>query len=130
MAFKAKVKQEEPGRYKIVLDRGVAGSSCRLTRRFGSGTFIRVKVEQSAFYDHNNRLNEFFQQKFVLWGHVFQACYAKDDNVFLFKVNETMKHDGSIEKIEGMSLEDFVNWFNPLDGNQKQVSRLSRPVVT
>ena len=124
MAFRGKVKGDESGGYKLVLDRGALGSSCRFTRRFGSKYFIRVKVDKSLYYDPNNRLSDFFQHRFVLWGHVFRACYAKDDNVFLIKVNETMLADGSIAKTQGPSLEDFINWFNPLDKNQKQASFL------
>lgn len=121
MVFRGKVKEGEGG-YKLVLDRGALGSSCRFTRRFGSKCFIRVKVDKSLYYDPNNRLSDFFQHRFILWGHVFRACYAKDDNVFLIKVNETMLADGSIAKTEGPSLDDFINWFNPLDKNQKQAS--------
>lgn len=120
MAFRGKVKEGEDG-YKLVLDRGTLGSSCRFTRRFGSTYFIRVKVDKALYYDQSNRLLDYFQHRFVLWGHVFRACYAKDDNVFLIKVNETMLADGSIAQTEGPSLDDFINWFNPLDKNQKQV---------
>ncbi|KAK2459332.1 hypothetical protein APHAL10511_008646, partial [Amanita phalloides] len=120
VAFRGRITKNECDGYKIHLERGSLGSSCRFTRRFGSKCFIRIKIPPSIFYSQHNQLITFFKQRFVLWGHVFQACYAKDDNVFLLKVNEMMLVNGSIEKTGGFSLEDFVEWFNPLESNKKQ----------
>ncbi|KAF8639473.1 hypothetical protein AX17_001493 [Amanita inopinata Kibby_2008] len=118
VVFRGKLEKHN-GSYKVVLDQSALGSSCRFTRSFGSMSFLRLKVPSQIFYG-NNDLPTFFSQYFVLWGHVFQACYAKDNNVFLLKINETMCSDGSLRSMPGQSLEDFVHWFNPFLENKKQ----------
>ncbi|PFH45150.1 hypothetical protein AMATHDRAFT_9895 [Amanita thiersii Skay4041] len=96
------------------------GSSCCFTRRFGSKSFIRLKVPPDIFYSTGQSLSSFLTQPFTLWSHVFRACYAKEDNVFLFKVNETLDAVGELKLIQGLNLDSFVNWFNPLYENRKQ----------
>ncbi|KAM6492722.1 RNA dependent RNA polymerase domain containing protein [Amanita muscaria] len=120
VAFRGKVAKDGDRSYRVVLDDVALGSSCRFARRFGSKSLIRIKVPDSIFYDSNNSLNEFFQNSFIIWNHVFQTLYAKDNNVFLVRVDCEMLPDRSIHKVPGTSWEEYLAWFNPLDKNMKQ----------
>jgi RNA-dependent RNA polymerase len=114
-----------PFAYKVVLEKPQIGASCRFTRRFGSISFLRVKVPEMFLNRPNNRLTEFFSRPFILNGRVFQTFYAKDDNMFLFRTNEIFK-GGSIQAAlgpsRGLSFLEFLNWHNPLRKNTKQAS--------
>ncbi|KAF9478503.1 hypothetical protein BDN70DRAFT_44221 [Pholiota conissans] len=105
--------------YEIVLDSCSLSTSSRFTRRFGSWSFVRIKIPQDTFHSANNNLNEFFKKPFVIWGQVYRACYAKRDNVFLFLTNELYPLGPTIPG--RFSLSDFVNWHNPIEHNAKQL---------
>jgi hypothetical protein len=108
--------------YKIVLEKPDIGSSCRFTRRFGSTSFLRVKIPEKIIHRPGPRLVEYFLRPFVLNGAVFRSFFAKDDHVFLFKTREELK--GSeivpIERSKGLSLVEFLNWHNQLEANANQ----------
>ncbi|TFK39284.1 RNA dependent RNA polymerase-domain-containing protein [Crucibulum laeve] len=120
--FRAKLAGNKDDGYKITLERCTLGASSRFTRRFGSWSFIRVKIPLQTFHKSDNGLNVFFKKAFVIWGNVFRACYAKDQSVFLFRTNELCQAGRlTSNAVPGMSLEQLVSdWHNPLaiNGNQ------------
>ena len=107
--------------FKITLDNCTLGSSCRFMRRFGSWSFLRIKIPLGIVHDSKNNLPLFFQKRFVLWGNVFRACYAKDDNVFFYWTNE--QYPPTSLTPGRLSFEDFIMWHNPLkeEANASQV---------
>ncbi|KAF8969583.1 RNA dependent RNA polymerase-domain-containing protein [Flammula alnicola] len=105
--------------YKIVLDQCTLGPSSRFARRFGSWSFLRVKIPQQTFHDPKNNLNIFFRKAFIIWGQVFRACYAKGDNIFFYWTNESFPSGPSIPG--RLSFEDFISWHNPLEENSAQL---------
>ncbi|KAJ7275086.1 RNA dependent RNA polymerase-domain-containing protein [Mycena rebaudengoi] len=110
----------------LELDRCTVGSSCRLWRRFGSSSFLRIKVPSTILHS-SHRLTEYFQRPFVLWDDsVFRAFYAKEDSVFLFKTRELPVWDENgrirfLESPNGLSLFEFIDQFNPLHLNDNQI---------
>ena len=122
--FRAKLEKLGAKQYKIVLEDCVLGASCRFTRRFGSWSFLRIKVPLDVFHESENGLGLFFKRPFVLWGRVFKTFYAKDQTVFLFRTNEPCPGlDSRGSNLPGLSLQEFLMWHNPLQENSKQVKR-------
>jgi RNA-dependent RNA polymerase len=111
-------------RVKVVLDRCTLTSSCRLCRRFGSSSFLRLKVPLKILHSSGKSLRELFERPFIIWGTVFRSFYAKDATVFLFKTREVYK-DASIQLLDssqGLTLFEFLDQFNPLNLNSAQVA--------
>lgn len=119
--FRAKLEKLGTKQYKIVLEDCILGASCRFTRRFGSWSFLRIKVPLDIFHESDNGLGLFFKRPFVLWGRVFKTFYAKDQTVFLFKTNEACPSlDSRGSNLPGLSLQEFLMWHNPLQENSQQ----------
>lgn len=110
----------EDGEHKIVLDSCSIGGSSRFARRFGSWSFLRVKVPQSIFFGQKRDFITFFLRPFIIWGRVFRVFDAKDCKVFLYWTNECLSSGSPIP--DRMSFEEFVNWHNPLEENKNQVN--------
>lgn len=122
MEFRAKLHRKGSNPYKIILDRCTLGPSCRFARRFGSKSFLRIKIPAPILHNPNNELNSFFSKPFVFWGRIFRAFYAKDDTVFLFLTNELMEDLQIVPGVfPGLSLFQFAEWHNPLSTNVGQV---------
>jgi hypothetical protein len=121
--FRAKLqKDEKTNSYKIVLERCMLGTSCRFTRRFGSKSFLRIKIPSRILHSNTNGLIAYFRNPFVIWGRIFRAFYAKDDNVFLFRTNEIFDESHiRPDHFPGFSLLQFIEWHNPLEFNRNQV---------
>ncbi|KAF9561155.1 hypothetical protein CPC08DRAFT_689324 [Agrocybe pediades] len=105
--------------FKIILEQCNLGASSRFTRRFGSWSFIRVKIPEEIFHDASNNLQAFFQKAFIIWDQVFRACYAKNDNIFLYWTNE--RASCSLKVPGRLSFSEFINWHNPLAENSNQL---------
>ncbi len=109
---------DDDGEYRIILDNCALGGSSRLTRRFGSWSFLRIRVPQTIFFGHNRDFMNFFLRPFVIWGRVYRVFDPKDCKVFLYWTSES-----SGSRIRGrMSFEEFIEWHNPLRMNQNQAS--------
>ena len=122
--FRGRLQSQTDGTtksFKILLDNCTLGTSCRFMRRFGSWSFLRIKIPLEIVHDPKSNLAQFFQKQFVLWGNVFRACYAKDDNVFFYWTNERFPPTSITPG--RLSFEDFIMWHNPLEeeGNAHQV---------
>ncbi|KAF8801654.1 hypothetical protein BYT27DRAFT_7245092 [Phlegmacium glaucopus] len=122
ITFCGKLLQVEgtPKSYKIRLEPCRLGSSCRFSRRFGSWSFLRIKIPENILHEKNNDLGVFFRKLFVIWGQVFRACYSKGRHTFLFMTNEMYPTDRGL--VSGrMSFEEFIQWHNPLEENSAQL---------
>jgi hypothetical protein len=106
---------------KVVLDRCTLASSCRLCRRFGSSSFLRLKVPLKILHSSKNDLKAFFQKPFVIFNSVFRAFYAKEGTVFLFKTRESHSLGTISDSTAGLTLFEFLDEFNPLQLNANQV---------
>ncbi|KAJ6499604.1 RNA dependent RNA polymerase-domain-containing protein [Mycena vitilis] len=104
----------------VVLDRCTLSSSYRLGRRFGSSSFLRLKIPARILHSPDNRLKEFFQNPFIIFGSVFRSFYAKDATVFLFRTREKYSQGTIQDSTDGLSLFEFLDQFNPLKLNEEQ----------
>ncbi|KAJ4478201.1 RNA dependent RNA polymerase-domain-containing protein [Lentinula aciculospora] len=123
VVFRAKLKilqvvDPEKPPFKVVLERAELGASSRFSRRFGSKSFLRMKIPK-MLTRHADRLMDFLRQPFIIAGKVFRAFLEKEKNVFFYMTNENpeLAVDPSSKN---MSIEDFLNWHNPIELNQKQ----------
>jgi len=121
--FQGKLKALEgpSNEYRITLDTCSIGPSSRFTRRFGSWSFLRVKVPKKVFFAGNENLIAYLKRPFVIWGQIYRACYAKDQNVFFYQTNELFPTGLDPGRL---SLLDFLDWHNPLEPNSDQVMTL------
>lgn len=101
--------------------------SHRFSRFLGSRRILQVRVKEDHLYKYGNKIRSLMcSSKFVLCGRVFLPFHAKDSSVYLVETNQgyerTAKfNDGDQFRI---SLRDFINWHNPLGGNDQQVGPL------
>ncbi|CAL1696986.1 unnamed protein product [Somion occarium] len=115
--------------FHLKLEKACLSSSCRLYRRFGSSKFIRVSIPDGVVYSGGDQVAQFFQQPFVIFGHVFCAFFSKDKAVFLFQTNEHYENGeisasskGAIVDQSGCSLLDFISWHNDIEVNHNQTA--------
>lgn len=131
--FCCKLIQEKSGKaFSLVLEKPYLGPSSRMTRRFGSDKFIRVKIAQSLFYSEGDRLMTFFRRPFIFNLRIYRAFFAKDSTVFLVQTAEEAKQDkdgvysfhalSAGISISPLPFTEFLDWHNPLHFNQGQVS--------
>jgi hypothetical protein len=125
--FRAKLKEVEPNckkpQYKVALEQPELGHSTRFSRRFGSKSFLKIKIAKQILNRKSHHLVEFFTRPFILCGHVFRGFTSKDNNVFLVRTNEVF--DGvrisTPPQSPCLSLVEFLEWHNPLRYNVNQV---------
>lgn len=118
---KASAKASSPS-FKIVLEKAELGPSNRFARKFGSKSFLRVKVTKECL-SYEKELVSFFKHPFILNGFVFRAFYEKDKSVFLFMTNEVVEgFQISPQRLrpDRISLVDFLDWHNPIIENTSQ----------
>ncbi|KAG2154722.1 RNA dependent RNA polymerase-domain-containing protein [Suillus clintonianus] len=120
--LKAIDKKTTTPEYRIQLSPPELGPSSRLARQYGSKNFLRVKVPRNILNKSQHGLVEFFSQHFLLCGLVYRAFYAKDGTVFLVATNSSTGcgRIPSHAHPTPPSLEDFLEWHNPLYYNAAQ----------
>lgn len=113
--------EEHGGALRLVLAPMEMRKSCRFARFLGSRRLLQVSVPREILSSQAEKLKEFFMQKFVLCGRVFVAFGMKEGKIFLMETKEDYERGAPAPGDERrMSLEEFVNWHNPLDKNGKQ----------
>ncbi|KZT02230.1 uncharacterized protein LAESUDRAFT_662372 [Laetiporus sulphureus 93-53] len=118
----SRLVKTESGSYKLVLERMLKRKSNRVARFLGSRRVLQVSVPDKQVREPEvTAVRLFFSQKFVLCGRVFVPFAAKDGKVYMMETNEDYERtpDRRADK-NRMSLEDFVDWHNPLDLNGHQ----------
>ena len=113
----------------MVLEPAELGPSFRFARRFGSSSFIRVRLPWPLKPEKVEALIAFLSRPFIINGAVFRSFFAKDDRVFLFKTNERFSRSRIFidPNSDSISLWDFINWHNPLKYNDTKVRCASAP---
>lgn len=118
----ARLEETSLGAFRLVLTKMEMRKSHRFGRFLASRRLLQVSVPQSLVNSSKPRLDEFFKQKFVLCGRTFVLCGSKDSKVFLLEVPESYERPCRVRGDEQrMTLEDFVQWHNPLGLNGQQV---------
>ncbi|KAF5390517.1 hypothetical protein D9757_002717 [Collybiopsis confluens] len=105
--------------FKVELERPDMGASSRFTRRFGSKSFMRIRIPKDLS-KYSDDLIELFRRPFIVSGKVFRAFLEKEKNVFFFMTNESPEGPSASPLPDGLSFLDFLNWHNPLHANQNQ----------
>jgi hypothetical protein len=122
--------QLSPNAKRFVLHRATKSHSCRLARKFGSASFIRVSSDRTAD-DGVDQLIEFCLSAFRLHDRVFDAIYHKacskapthylyypliayqDSTIYLFLRGERT------------SLYELIHFINPIEENASQVRKFT-----
>ncbi|KAI0684509.1 RNA dependent RNA polymerase-domain-containing protein [Cytidiella melzeri] len=110
-----------PPVFHLQLDAMEIGRSFRFARYLGSRRLLQLKVPQQWRTDWVG-LKKLLMQKFVLCGRVFVAFAVKDRKLYFVEINENYERED--EPAEGdqyrMSLEELVEWYNPMRLNSQQ----------
>lgn len=120
--------------YAFTLEQAELSSSHALGRRFGSKSIFRLRLHKDVRrLEHSDALLDCLRRPLLLCGGVYRAFCHKDKNVFYFRTNEVIQYRNKAlvpstgKPGVGMSLIDFVNWFNPFTGDTSQVGQSSTP---
>ncbi|KAJ4498650.1 RNA dependent RNA polymerase-domain-containing protein [Lentinula lateritia] len=125
VVFRAKLKiqvenPKKPPSFKIELEKAELGASSRFSRRFGSKSFIRIKIPKNLTR-YSKELMHFFRRPFIIAGRVFRAFLEKEKNVFFFMTNENSDPGLVLDTVsQKLSIDDFLNWHNPIELNKNQ----------
>lgn len=113
--------------FVIVLQKHKVGRSTRIARRFGSRRLLQVSLPPVLVQRNGKSILEFFSNKFVLNGQIFEPVVAKNHTVYLLETSN-FDNTGSglatwshLSPNGRMSLLDFMQWHNPMDDNSNQV---------
>ena len=114
--------EQTNGEFRLSLAKMEMRKSHRFARFLGSRRLLQISVPTSLMYERGDTLRDFFRQRFVLCGRVFVVLGAKDNKAFLMECPEDYERYCSVPGDERrISLEDFINWHNPLSMNGNQV---------
>jgi hypothetical protein len=126
--FVAKLSyDEQKKKFKITLLPPQTCPSTRLSRRFGSKRFFRLRIKSVHSGKYTSELMSFLQRPVVIMKRVFRAFTAKDSNVFFVQTYEEYHNDRVITQHgkrgprDPMPFLEFINWNNPLECNKHQV---------
>lgn len=112
-------------RYSLKLEKIQLGRSHRVSRLLGSRRVLQVSIHERTINSTENHLREFFSQRFVLNGRIFQAVLAKEKTVHLIETGDLFSSDGlppsHLTNSGRLSLLEFIRWHNPMEFNKKQV---------
>ncbi|KAJ7599279.1 RNA dependent RNA polymerase-domain-containing protein [Mycena floridula] len=122
--FRGTVKQHDAksgGKYWIELEHAMLGPSCKVARRFGSTSFLRIKIPTNMLFRSDTKLRQFLLRPLVILTDIYRAFYAKDSIVFFWKTDESLVN-GELRSstFERKSLFQFLEFCNPLGLNSDQ----------
>ncbi|KAF9268058.1 hypothetical protein L218DRAFT_892734 [Marasmius fiardii PR-910] len=128
VAFRGRLKQTSSKwarahEFKVELERPELSASFRFSRRFGSSSFLRLKIPKEL-WKHSASLVDFLRRPFVLCGFVYRTIWEKDKTIILQRTNESLPVSGPgpirSSLRETFSLEEFFENHNPLGLNKNQ----------
>ncbi|KAJ3789073.1 RNA dependent RNA polymerase-domain-containing protein [Lentinula aff. detonsa] len=125
VVFRAKLKNlsDDPKKlplFKVELERAELGASSRFSRRFGSKSFMRLKISKTLTR-YADALMDFLRRPFIIAGKVFRAFLEKEKNVFFYMTNESPELGSTVDPVSrNLSFESFLNWHNPIELNKRQ----------
>jgi hypothetical protein len=109
--FQAHLDCDE-GRYQIVLDRPILGTSCRVLQQYGSESTIIIFIKNQR---EIKSLKAFFRDnRFILFGRHFGMATIRGNSIILFN-----DPNSPIESTVN-AVFDFRNWHRSLIDNQDQ----------
>ncbi|KAK1223266.1 hypothetical protein PQX77_013854 [Marasmius sp. AFHP31] len=120
--FIIRLEEASDHTFRIFLDKATRAQSNKIKRRFGSTSLLRCKIPEQLINKKGQQIIKFLERPVVIFNWVFRAFYAKDDSVFFFRTNETLR-DGFIQvdpTSQGLPLLDLLDWANSLEWNQGQ----------
>ncbi|RDX50511.1 hypothetical protein OH76DRAFT_1348782 [Lentinus brumalis] len=107
--------EQTDGSFRLVLAKMEMRKSHRFARFLGSRRLLQISVPATLMFERGDALREFFRQRFILCGRVFVVLGAKDSKAFLMEIPEDYERSCHVPGDEQrMSLEDFIDWHNPL----------------
>ncbi|KAI5893502.1 uncharacterized protein SCHCODRAFT_02538659 [Schizophyllum commune H4-8] len=111
--------------FKVTLRRPELGVSSQFYRRYGSSSFLTVKLAKAVSSDrgYGDAIEAFVRRPLVILGRVFRAVRRVDDSFIYFRTNEVCVGDKiSPDEVvpSAPSLWDFLNAQNPLRLNTAQ----------
>lgn len=121
-----KSRDSKTPQYRLTLEPAELSFSHSFARRFGSKHFLRLKLTKAVLNTNSRQLLDYFRRPLILCGSVFRAFFAKKHNVFYVKTNEGTNGESILPNapVPGvMSFLEFIKWYNPLELNNKQVSK-------
>ncbi|OSX67200.1 hypothetical protein POSPLADRAFT_1127992 [Postia placenta MAD-698-R-SB12] len=118
------VKQDKgaPTPYTVVLEKMLKRKSTRFARFLGSRRVLQVSIPQELMRGAEvSCVRDFLAQRFVLCGRVFVSFATKEHKVFMMETNEDFERVADSRGDQHrISLEQFVDWHNPLALNAWQ----------
>ena len=120
-----------PDARRFTLHQATKSYSCRLARKFGSASFIRVsfKIEDKKIEDNEvDRLIEFCLSTFKLHSHMFDAVYHKVRPISIHPLCGPLVsyQDSTIylfSRGKYTSLAKLIRFINPIEENASQVCK-------
>lgn len=112
--------------YKIELNPARLGASNSFSRRFGSKSFLHLKIPTPLLYQQGSDMTSYLRKPLILCQHVFRAFYAKEQTVYYFRTNEVWNAEVQLisppsSSSSGIGFLDFIKWHNPIELNYQQV---------
>lgn len=110
-------------RFSIQLEKPEIRRSHRFSRFLGSRRILQVRMDD-LLYKHGEEVRLLLSSsKFILCGRVFLPFHAKEGSMYLIETNQDFQRVASDQDGDHLriSLNDFVEWHNPLDSNSGQV---------
>ncbi|KAJ3843405.1 RNA dependent RNA polymerase-domain-containing protein [Lentinula raphanica] len=123
VVFRAKLvdsSKKAKDKFRVELERAELGASSRFSRRFGSKSFVRLKISKTLIR-HADELMNYLRRPFIIAGRVYRAFLEKEKNVFLYMTNESPDVGCPVDPMSrNLSFEAFLNWHNPIELNKRQ----------
>ncbi|KAF8655315.1 hypothetical protein AX16_003212, partial [Volvariella volvacea WC 439] len=107
--------------FKYHLETPELGSAHPFSWYFGSSSILCTQIPNTLLEQGQwKKLVSFLHKPVIIYEWVFRAFYAKDQNVYFIQTNEIYNGTSLLPGKGGMGLIQFLNWYNPLDLNNKQ----------
>ncbi|KAG8979723.1 hypothetical protein FRB94_010185 [Tulasnella sp. JGI-2019a] len=112
--------------YRIELrQQEIRSKSHRIARRFGSRRLIQLKLPDLTKAKDQDRaiIAKLLQKGFLLHGRIFRAFSGHDGSIHLIETNENFgrRSVANMGDSRRMSFVDFIQWFNPMSLNSRQL---------
>ena len=118
----ARLEEDPAVGFRLELRKMEMRKSHRFGRYLGSRRLLQISIPAGIVNRRKKDLDAFLSQRFILCGRVFVGAGSKDNKIFLLEVAEDYERHCQVRgDDQRITLEDFVNWHNPLDRNGNQV---------
>ncbi|KAG9121227.1 hypothetical protein FRC07_002909, partial [Ceratobasidium sp. 392] len=110
------------GRFKFTIQPPSKDKSFRIRRRMGSRCIFKVSITEELCRAFRKTIDFFVKNALIINGRVFRAYYAQNKSIHMVETNETRYRpaDPLFGDQYRMSLQEFIEWHNPLYANPTQ----------